>query len=148
MNTITSLPVIQEHNLLHSQETNQQGEHHNHPLNRHILQLHKTLRHKRQQEPHHGVQGPDGESLGAELHPGALVEEHKLGRIVAVQKKHWHLPDDVMHSSRNAEEVNENRTRQPHFRIMEQCLTRNKLLHEERNPNEERNDDQDQLVPG
>lgn len=148
MNPITSLPIIQEHNLFDSQERNQQCKNHNHPLHHHIAQLHETLSHKRQQQTHHSVQEPHSETLCTKLHSRTLIEKHELRRIIAIHQKHWHLPYDVVHGTRDTEEVYEDRTRQPDFGVVEQGLTREKLLHEKGYPDQDDERDEDHLVPG
>ena len=111
MDPITRLPIIQIDHLLHRPKRNEQRNNHHRPLHVHILHLHEHTRHERQQQTHNRVQEPDREPLRPELHTRALVEEYQLVRIVPVRQEHGHLPNDVVHRARDAEEVDEHRTR-------------------------------------
>lgn len=107
MNPITSLPIIQVNNLLHSPGGYKQSHKHHQSLNIKVPNPNKHISNKRQEQPNDSVQEPHSEPLSSKLHPRSLVEENKLVRIVTILKKHRHLPDNVVHRSGDAEEVDE-----------------------------------------
>lgn len=146
MNPITSLPIIQKHNLLDSQKTNQQRENHNHPLHGNTLDLNKTMSHKRQKQTHKCIQESNSKTLSTKLHSRSLIEKHKLRRIVTILKKHRHFPYNVMHCTRNTKKVNKNRTSQPNPRIMQQCFPSQKLLNKKRQPDQNHNNNENNFV--
>lgn len=148
MDPITRLPIIQIDHLLDRPKRNEQRSNHHRPLDVQIFHLHEHTRHERQQQAHNRVQEPDREPLCPELHTRALVEEYQLVRVVPVRHEHGHLPNDVVHRARYAEEVDEHRTGQPDFRVVEQSLTHHNLLHSEWDPNENSHNNQRQLLLG
>ena len=148
MNPITRLPIVQKHDLLHRPERNEQRYNHNQSLHIEIPYLHEHVRHKRQQQPDDRVKGPDREPFRPKLHPGTLVEEHQLVRVIPVRQKHRHFPNYVVHRTGDAEEVDENRTGEPEFRIVEESLAGDDLLDGERDPDQDNDNDDSQLLGG
>ncbi|KAA8520022.1 hypothetical protein F0562_014304 [Nyssa sinensis] len=81
------------------------------------------MRHERQQQPHNRVQKPNRKPLRSELHPGPLVKEYQLRRIIPVGQKHRHLPNYIMHSSRNTEKIHKHCAGKPNLRVMQKGLS-------------------------
>ncbi|CBI23177.3 unnamed protein product, partial [Vitis vinifera] len=148
MNPITSLPIIQRHNLFHCQEGNEQCEKHNHPLHSHVLHPNKHMRHKSQQQAHNRVQKPNRKTLSPKLHTRPLIKEYKFAGIVPIGQKHGHFPNYIMHSARHTEEIDKHSTSQPNLRIMKQCLAGQNLLHNKRRPHQEGRHKESQLLLG
>ena len=148
MNPITSLPIIQRHDLFHCEEGNEQCEKHNHPLRSHILHPNKHMRHKSQQQAHNGVQKPNRKTLSPKLHTGPLIEEYKFVGIVPIRQKQGHFPNYIMHSARNAEEIDKHSTPKPNLGIMKQCLAGQNLLDYKRRPSQEGRHKESQLFLG
>lgn len=148
MNPISSLPIIQRHNLFHCQEGNEQCEKHNHPLHSHVLHPNKHMRHKSQQQAHNRVQKPNRKTLSPKLHTRPLIKEYKFAGIVPIGQKHGHFPNYIMHSARHTEEIDKHSTPQPNLRIMKQCLAGQNLLHNKRRPHQEGRHKESQLLLG
>ena len=148
MNPVAGLPIVQIHDLLHRPERNEQRHDHNKPLHIQIPHLHEQMRHERQQQPDDRVQEPDREPFSPELHPGPLVEENQLVRVIPIGQKHRHFPNYVVHRAGNAEEVNENRAGEPELGIVKQGLAFHDLLDREGDPNQDREHDEGQLLGG
>ncbi len=108
MDTVASLPIIQKYDLLHSPEGDAHYDQHEQPLDVLALDINQKMRDKCQQQPDQSIKKPYGKTLGAQLDAGALDKENQFVGIVPVGHKHRHLPNNIVHSAGDAEEIDKN----------------------------------------
>lgn len=148
MNAVASLPVIQENHLPDRPPSNHHDRKHREPLRLQALHLDQQVCHHSQHQPHEGVQEPNSKPLGAQLHPRTLVEEDELVGIGTVGEEHGRVPDDPVHPSRHAEEVDEERAGHPELGVVEHGVPLRDPPDPEGDGHEEEDDEQGDLVAG
>lgn len=108
MDPVASLPVIQRYDLFHRPEGDSHCDQHEQPLRVLAFHINQKMRDKGEQQPYQRIQKPYGKTLGAQLDARALDKEDQFVGIVPVRHEKRHLPNNVVHSAGDTEEIDEN----------------------------------------